>query len=111
MRRLITDKDINKIKELEKKVQTDSNDATIVNGENGVVINSAPEEPGAQIIVNQDPDAAITFNSYIEELDDLEPVVEIFNGLIRMAYLPTSDPQVMGVLWNDNGVLKVSAGD
>ena len=30
-------------------------------------------------------------------------------GLICMPYLPTSDPQVAGALWNDNGVLKISS--
>ena len=31
-------------------------------------------------------------------------------GTIMMKNLPTSDPQVEGQLWNDNGVLKISAG-
>lgn len=32
------------------------------------------------------------------------------SGYILMPDLPTSDPQVEGALWNDNGVLKISAG-
>jgi hypothetical protein len=28
-----------------------------------------------------------------------------------MPNLPTSDPQVEGAIWNDNGVLKISAGE
>ena len=32
-------------------------------------------------------------------------------GLVIMSELPTSDPEVAGALWNDNGVLKISAGE
>lgn len=32
------------------------------------------------------------------------------NTLIKMPYLPTSDPGVTGQLWNDSGTVKVSAG-
>lgn len=30
---------------------------------------------------------------------------------LKILNLPTSDPQVEGALWNDNGVLKISAGE
>lgn len=32
------------------------------------------------------------------------------SGSIPMSNLPTSDPQIAGLLWNDGGVLKVSSG-
>ena len=32
------------------------------------------------------------------------------NLLKLTGHLPTSDPQVVGAVWNDNGVLKISAG-
>jgi hypothetical protein len=32
------------------------------------------------------------------------------NGLIMMDNLPTGDPSVAGALWNNSGVLTISAG-
>lgn len=32
------------------------------------------------------------------------------NGLLLLNNLPTSDPVVAGAVWNDAGVLKISAG-
>jgi hypothetical protein len=32
------------------------------------------------------------------------------SGIIKMKNLPTSDPQVEGVIYNDGGTLKISAG-
>jgi hypothetical protein len=32
------------------------------------------------------------------------------SGIIKMKNLPTSDPQVAGVIYNDGGTLKISAG-
>ena len=37
-------------------------------------------------------------------------VVITVGGLYDGADLPTSDPAIVGAFWNDNGVLKVSAG-
>jgi hypothetical protein len=34
----------------------------------------------------------------------------LFEGTIRMTNLPTTDPQAIYELWNDNGTLKISAG-
>ena len=44
--------------------------------------------------------------------DPSEPliIVEEGEGYIKMPALPTLDPKVEGALWNDNGVLKISAG-
>ena len=32
------------------------------------------------------------------------------NAVVEMSALPTNDPSVAGVLWNDGGAVKVSAG-
>lgn len=32
------------------------------------------------------------------------------NGYIKLQKIPTSDPKVEGAIWNDNGTLKISAG-
>ena len=32
-------------------------------------------------------------------------------GYLKILNLPTSDPGVQGALWNDNGTLKISAGE
>jgi hypothetical protein len=34
----------------------------------------------------------------------------IVDGTLTINHLPTTDPKVVGQLWNDSGVLKVSAG-
>jgi hypothetical protein len=36
--------------------------------------------------------------------------VTTIDGILQITNLPTSDPQVAGQLWNDGGILKVSAG-
>lgn len=37
-------------------------------------------------------------------------MLRINAGLILLPYLPGTDPQVLGALWNDNGVLRISSG-
>ena len=32
------------------------------------------------------------------------------DGMVKLTALPTSDPAVAGLLWNDNGAVKISAG-
>lgn len=39
------------------------------------------------------------------------PIVEFNKTGIIIPNLPTTDPEVEGALWNDNGVLKISAGE
>ena len=41
--------------------------------------------------------------------DDVHNIVEM-SGLYDGVGLPTTDPHLDGAFWNDNGVLKVSAG-
>ena len=41
---------------------------------------------------------------------DLSGTVAMSNASISMTNLPTTDPQAIGQLWADSGVVKVSAG-
>lgn len=54
-----------------------------------------------------------TANGYLDLFGDAQATsgVRIFDtGRVRMDGMPTSDPSVAGVLWNDSGTVKISAG-
>lgn len=46
-----------------------------------------------------------------EFVDELGEKIIIQDNNIIMSDLPTSDPKIKGALWNDNGTLKISAGE
>ena len=56
-------------------------------------------------IVKQDPMGVYVGNSLIAG----DGIVTV-NGMLIINGLPTSDPQLAGAIWNDQGTLKVSAG-
>lgn len=74
-----------------------------VNSINGFEINGVPFVPPT-------PDPDPTFDSVTT--GDLEVTGEsnIDGATIILANLPTADPEVVGQLWNNSGVLTVSAG-
>lgn len=41
---------------------------------------------------------------------DTNEGITLASQLVILSDIPTSDPEVVGALWNDNGVLKISAG-
>ena len=62
------------------------------------------------------PETGMSFNNNSSKTAALELGAEgdihIYkDGNLVIHDLPTSDPQVEGALWNDNGVLKISAGE
>lgn len=59
---------------------------------------------GQEVIVNTDAGT-------LQLQFDTETHIQIDSHGISMPELPTSDPEIEGVLWNDNGVLKISAGE
>ena len=67
---------------------------TIRNGNAYLV--SFDDHNSLQIAVN-----GITINPDLESLS---------SGLLKIRNLPTSDPQVVNAVWNDNGTLKISSG-
>lgn len=45
-----------------------------------------------------------------EFIEALGEKIIIQDNIIIVSDLPTSDPEIKGALWNDNGTIKISAG-
>lgn len=78
--------------------------------------NSATAADGnAQLWIGASGSANLTKNNIIiygeMSPSDMSAQFLRINGQIELPNLPTSDPQIAGRLWNDNGVLKISAGN
>lgn len=57
-------------------------------------------------------DSSVKGNSVKDALNTLSvlPDPSVFSGVVKMTGLPAADPHVVGELWNNAGVLTVSAG-
>lgn len=132
MRRMITDKQINLVDWLVQNTQVRGDNEILVKAD---VTTSGMFNPAGFAIGDYENEAAITIQpdvdnevSYIWawnggfELSDSQEGtgisytpdhgLELFSETNVFIYgLPTSDPGVAGALWNDNGVLKISAGE
>lgn len=53
----------------------------------------------------------VSIGHYDANQDEYYYIFQVLGNNIICPNLPTSDPQVAGALWNDNGVLKISAGE
>ena len=78
----------------------------IINSTNKITIGS--EETSNFIKIN---DEDLNYGSIIAANGlTIDPDYAGNDCLLIIAYLPDSDPQVAGAVWNDNGTLKISAG-
>jgi hypothetical protein len=75
--------------------------AKIVLGQEGVVDSALVYRQ--RILIDTD------YKIYIKDRDN-RVLMEFDDNVIKMPNLPTSNPAVAGQLWNDSGVLKISAG-
>ena len=85
---------------------TDGTDSTINNGTGDLLIQNTADDK--DIILKSDDGSGGT-TSYIE-LDGSDVSTKILTQKVIMSNLPTSDPSNAGQLYNDSGVLKISAG-
>ena len=66
-------------------------------------------EPAYYIDIDEENGVSIGY--YDANQDEYLYIFQVLGGNIICQNLPTSDPQVEGTLWNDSGVLKISAGE
>ena len=85
----------------------DGSNSSIVNNTGNLTIKNNKDD-GDILLQTDNGSGGVT--SYIT-LDGSNVSVNILTQKVIMANLPTSDPVVDGQLWNDNGTLKVSAGE
>ena len=114
----ITDNDVNSnyisLYDVRGGVTIYSEESTITiqnSGSYGVIVNQN------DTIISSGNTLALSFNGEggngalsIDDEDSGVQYITCYNNLVVLPSLPTSDPQVAGALWNDNGVLKISAG-
>lgn len=75
----------------------DNNNDTVINAGRYLSLSFNGEGEGGSFTID-DEDSGVQY-------------IQCYNNLVFLPSLPISNPGVKGALWNDNGVLKISAGE
>lgn len=103
MRRMITDQEVEQLAKL-----------AYIKIEDGAVLISTlnnSSKPGNAHFLYINSSAAPVEHLHVDEINLGDNKIKNSNNLIVIDELPTSDPEVAGALWNDQGALKISAGE